>query len=599
MRRVLLASVAAIGIVAAGGAATAGPIVNFERVGTFDNGGETSAEISAYDPASKRLFIVNGGTNLVDIIDLSDPTAPTKIGSIDTTAAGAGAGQPNSIAVKNGLVAVAIQNQDKTANGYVGFYDASGAFQTSVAVGALPDMLTFTPDGGKVLVANEGEPNSYGQADSVDPVGSVSVIDVANGFATATAGFGAFVGQEAALRSEGVRIYGPGATAAQDFEPEYIAVSPDGSKAFVTLQENNAFAVVDLSNPGAPTVTEIKPLGYKDHSAPGAGLDASDRDGPGNDPAINIANWPVKGMYQPDAIAAFMVGGQTYYATANEGDAREYDGLEEEVRIGSGAYDLDPTAFPDAATLEDNDNLGRLNATNQLGDTDGDGDFDEIYVLGGRSFSIWDEHGDLVFDSGDQFEQVVADLIAQGVLPEEAFNSSNDDQPAEPDSRSDSKGPEPEGLTIGYFGENVLLFVALERIGGVMAFDITDPTSPAFLTYFNDRDFLASTLEDAGPLGPEGLFLIAAGDSPNGAPLLIVTNEISGTIDILRVDVPEPTALGLLALGLVGAARRRRAPASDMKKPGGAMRLQARFETSRLRLVRAPTNDGDAEQTQA
>ena len=220
--------------------------------------------------------------------------------------------------------------------------------------------------------------------------------------------------------------------------------------------------------------------------------------------------------------------------------------------------DLDPSL----QGLQDDAPLGRLNVTNQLGDPDGDGDYDQLYALGGRSFSIWNEQGQLVFDSGDQFEQAIAGLIAAGKLPEEAFNSSNDDQPAEADSRSDSKGPEPEGLTIGYFGENVLLFVALERIGGVMVFDITDPTNAGFLTYFNDRDFLASTLEDAGPLGPEGLFLIAAHESPNGQPLLIVTNEISGTIDILGVSVPEPAALGVLALGLAGAAVRRRRLAS-------------------------------------
>jgi DNA-binding beta-propeller fold protein YncE len=549
MRRVLLASVAAVGLMATGEAAAA-PIVDIHRIGTFDNGGETNAEISAYDPASKRLFVVNGGASLVDIIDLSDPTAPTKIGSIDTTGAGAGAGQPNSIAVKNGLVAVAIQNQDKTANGYVGFYDASGALQTSVAVGALPDMVTFTPDGTKVLVANEGEPNSYGQADSFDPVGSISVIDVANGFSTATAGFGAFVGQEAALKAAGVRIFGPGANAAQDFEPEYIAVSPDGAKAFVTLQENNAFAVLDLSNPAAPTVTDILPLGYKDHSLPGAGLDASDRDGPGNNPALNIASWPVKGMYQPDAVAAFTVGGQTYYATANEGDARDYVGFAEEVRVGAGSYPLDPAAFLDGTLKSSNDELNRLTVTNQLGDTDGDGDFDEIYVFGGRSFSLWNEQGDLVFDSGDQLEQLVASL-----LPPEAFNANNVEDELF-DNRSDNKGPEPEGLAIAYYGESVLLFVALERVGGVMAFDITDPSHPVFLTYFNDRDF-ASPFDPLNPLGPEGLLYIAAVDSPNGRPLLIVTNEISGTIDILAVDIPAPAALGLLALGLAGAAGAR------------------------------------------
>ena len=550
MRRVLLASAAFAGLLVPA-AVSAAPIVDIQRIGTFDNGGETSAEISAYDPTTKRLFVTNSATSSVDIIDISDPTAPFKVGSIDTTAAGAGAGSPNSVAVKNGLVAVAIQNQDKTANGYVGFYDAAGVLQHTTTVGALPDMVTFTHDGARVLVANEGEPNSYGQGDSVDPVGSISVIDVANGYTAATAGFGAYIGQEAALRASGVRIFGPGANAAQDFEPEYIAVSPDGTKAFVTLQENNAFAVVDLSNPANPTVSEIVPLGYKDHSVPGAGLDASDRDGPGNNPALNIANWPVLGMYQPDAIAAFTAGGQTYYATANEGDARDYTGFGEEVRVGSNNYDLDDAAFPNEADLKDNDNIGRLTVTNQLGDTDNDGDFDEIYAFGGRSFSIWDDTGALVFDSGDQFEQLVASL-----LPEAAFNASNEEGDHF-DNRSDNKGPEPEALAIAYVDESILLFIGLERVGGVMAFDITDPSAPVFLTYFNDRDFTAP-FDPLNPLGPEGLFFIADVDSPNGRPLLIVTNEISGTIDILSVDIPAPGPLGLLAFGLVAMAAMRR-----------------------------------------
>jgi hypothetical protein len=183
------------------------------------------------------------------------------------------------------------------------------------------------------------------------------------------------------LRAAGVRIYGPGASVSQDLEPEYIAVDPKRDRAYVTLQENNAVGVLDLD--GRPRFTRIVPLGSKDHSQPGSGLDASDRDD-----RVNIETWPVNGMYQPDAIAAFEAKGGTFLVTANEGDARDYAAFAEEVRVGAGSYVLDPAVFPDAATLKANANLGRLTVTTATGDTDADGDYDAIHAFGGRSFSI-------------------------------------------------------------------------------------------------------------------------------------------------------------------------------------------------------------------
>jgi len=390
------------------------------------------AEIAAYDVTTQRLFVV-AGTSALDVLDVSNPAAPTLVTTIDTSAFGIA----NSIAVKNGIVAVAIENgSSKQAPGFVAFYDLDGNLLNSVTVGALPDMLTFTPDGKKIVVANEGEPNSYNQPDSVDPEGSISIIDLSKGVLSVnqssvkTADFTAFNAAKDVLIAAGVRIFGPNATVAQDLEPEYITVSPDSKTAWVTLQENNALAIVDLET---ATVKEIKPLGFKDHSLPGNGLDASDRDG-----GINIQNWPVLGMYQPDAIASFTVNGQTYLITANEGDARDYSGFAEEVRVGANSYRLDPTAFPNAATLKNNANLGRLTVTNTLGNPDGDNDFDQIYVFGARSFSIWNASGGLVYDSGDQFEQITAVQVPN------LFNSNG--TAATFDTRSDNKGPEPEGV---------------------------------------------------------------------------------------------------------------------------------------------------------
>ncbi|MEZ5299685.1 MAG: choice-of-anchor I family protein [Verrucomicrobiales bacterium] len=220
-------------------------------------------------------------------------------------------------------------------------------------------------------------------------------------------------------------------------------------------------------------------------------------------------------MYMPDAIVAFEAMGETFIISANEGDSRDYDGFSEEARVED--LDLDPTAFPNAAELQSRAELGRLKTTTTLGDTDGDGDYDEIYAFGGRSFSIWDAKGNLVFDSGDQLERLVAEYLPAN------FNASNDSNGF--DGRSDDKGPEPEGLAIGQLDGRTYAFLGLERVGGVMIFDITYPYSPVFVDYFNNRDFSADPedeLELAGDLGPEGLKFIPASDSPNGKPLLAV-----------------------------------------------------------------------------
>jgi hypothetical protein len=373
-------------------------------------------------------------------------------------------------------------------------------------------------------VANEGEPNSYNQPDSVDPEGSVGVINTShssvNQTDVRTAHFRKFNGKEAALRAQGIRIFGPNASAAQDFEPEYIAISKDSQTAWVTLQENNALAIVDI--PSA-MVKRVVPLGFKDHSKRRNALDASDDDG-----AIKIRRWPVFGMYMPDAIAAFEVDGETYLITANEGDARDYDGFAEESRVSD--LTLDPASFPDP-TLQNDENLGRLNVTTVNGDPDGNGQHNQLFSFGARSFSIWSAHGRLVFDSSSQLERITA-----AALPAN-FNSDNEEDNF--DNRSDNKGPEPEGVAVGEAFRRMFAFVGMERIGGIATFEIGNPRAPVFHHYLNTRVFDAN--EDiAGDSGPEGLLFIPSRDSPNGEPLVVATHEISGTTVIyaLRRNAP-------------------------------------------------------------
>jgi hypothetical protein len=928
--------------------------ITLKKLATYDAGGVGSAEIVEYDAQSRRLFVVNALSSTLDILDVRNAGSPTKIRTIDTSALGS----PNSVAVHDGLVAVAIQSNPKTDPGSVAFYKVNGDLIKSVHVGALPDMLTFTPDGDFVLVANEAEPSGYG-AGQVDPEGSVSIIPIPRSESqlrklkdtdVRTATFTQFNGQEASLRAQGIRIYGPGATAAQDFEPEYIAVSEDSRRAYVTLQENNAIAEINIEK---AKVEKLRALGYKNwneapntvatyeweerpvvgstasgqkirlggfsglqyegvtrdgklkflthtdrgpngepvganrpfllpnfnprivrftldpsngefelteqialrrpdgklltglpntalsadtnlpyndeipvdlfnnvlpldplggdfegiavdadgsfwmvdeyrpalyhfskhgrlierfipfgtHAAAGApvpppgtaglfgiealpaviaqrrqnrgmeaiaikdgkiyafvqspirnpvslsngvlnglrnvrlvefdpatratrqflyvmdnlasvsaddtradkigdmtsvpgggflaverdddavredpvdtitkkvyafnltgateisamgtidvggvpktvdqmtpaelatagiapvtktlhvdlaqagyadvekveglalldngrlalindndfgvaqividnttgrfalapgyepenptlgivsvpGLDASDRDS-----AININPWPVFGMYEPDAIATFKVGKQSYLITANEGDARDWPGLSEEARVSS--LSLDATAFPNGAALKNNAALGRLNVTRTLGDTDGDGDFDQLYTLGGRSFAIWTTDGRQVYDSGSDFERISAARFPA------FFNASNDDRAF--DSRSDNKGPEPEAVTVGEIGKRKYAFIGLERMGGIMIYDITHPESPVFVDYVNNRDFAIDPPDAAaaGDLGPEGVIFIDAKDSPTHDPMLVVANEVSGTVTLYSIEGSE------------------------------------------------------------
>ncbi len=510
-------------------------LISLKKIGgvTSTNG----AEIAAFDAGSDRLFVVAG--SLVEIQKIDNKGTVTADGSLAlgfTPAAGTEV-LPNSVAVKNGLVAVAqaVVNATTKAQqvGQVSFYDAvTGAFLKSIEVGFLPDMLTFTPDGTRVLVANEGEPNSYGQPNSFDPEGSVSVINIVGEVATATvqtASFTSFNSQIAALRTSGVRIFGPGATVAQDLEPEYIAVSPDGLTAQVTLQENNAIAILDIAT---ATITSVTSLGVKNHSLPGNGLDASDRDLNGTVGTAKIATQPVVGLYQPDAIASFSIAGQAYYITANEGDARDYTGFAEESRVGAAGYVLDPTVFPNAAALKQNANLGRLTVSRVSGDNDGDGDFDRIEAFGARSFSIWDASGRQVFDSGDQIEQITAAQVPT------LFNS--DGTVTSFDNRSDNKGPEPEGVAIGVIDGRTYAFIGLERVGDVLVYDVSNPTKPQFVQYLN-------LPED---LGVEGLSFISAVDSPTGKPLLVTANEISKTTALFEISLESGRSVA--NAGLVG-----------------------------------------------
>ncbi|MEO1014029.1 MAG: choice-of-anchor I family protein [Pseudomonadota bacterium] len=483
------------------GAAAAEP-ATIEFLGRYESGVSGGAEIAAYDRGSQRLFVTNGETGEVDVLDVSSPAAPARVASIVVD------GEPTHVAVANGLLAISVNKDDGESPGEVAFFNAYGEPQFSEEVGFLPDMVTFARNGRVAVVANEGEPTDAG-----DPQGSISVINVVSRSRRRTPNVctADFSGFSAASLDASTRLF-PGKTPEFDFEPEYIAAPRFGRKAFAILQEANAIATVDLRR---CKVTAVNGLGFKDHSLEGAGIDPSDRDG-----AIAIATQPVKGIYMPDNGVAFRNKGEIFIATANEGDARDEDERIEDVT-------LDPTAFPNAAFLQQEENLGRLEISTIDGDTDGDGDFDELFAYGARSFSVYDAYGRQVYDSGDDFERITAALIPAN------FNANDDD--ASFDSRSDAKGPEPEGIAVGRVRRQRLAFIGLERVGGVMVYDISDPYSPAFCSYVNTRDFSGPDVNTSTDQAPEGIVFVSSAESPTRDPLLFVSNEVSGTVASFRV----------------------------------------------------------------
>jgi len=460
--------------------------IELELLGRFQGSG---AEIAAHDPSRQRVWVTDAVNIALQVLDVSDPTTPALVRDVILAPYGE---EVTSVDIHGDLVA-AVVKRGNADRGRLVLLNPGGAVTDVVKTGWAPDMVTFTPNGRTVLVANEGEPEGYldGQ---VDGPGSVSVVDVRGGAGSVTqekvrdAGFTAYDGK---VLDPSVRITGPNASVSEDLEPEYISVARGSRTAYVTLQENNAVATLDVRR---ARITDVAGLGYADHSLPGNGIDPSDRDG-----GVNIAPWPVRGMYMPDALGTYAVRGKDYYVTANEGDGREYEGYEDEVRV----TDLDPES-----PLAGDADLGRLTVTNAAPYVEGG----PYYSFGSRSFSIRSANGRLVWDSGDALEQLTAARTPT------LFNSDQGEADSF-DTRSDNKGPEPEGLVLGKAYGRWLAFVGLERPGGVVVYDITNPRSPRFLDYLN-------TGIDTGP---EGFVFVPAHQSPTGRPMLAVAHEVSAT----------------------------------------------------------------------
>lgn len=471
--------------------------VNFIFKSTIKVGGEGAAEISAFDPETNKLFTVNVENDEVSVHNISNINAAVAETSIHVSSFGS----PNSVAVFDGKLAVAVEAPVKQNPGHILVFNTSdGSLLNQYTVGALPDMVTFSKNGNLIISANEGEPDDdY----VIDPMGTVSIVDL-NDNSVTTLDFSMFNGQESDLESQGFRVFGPNADLATDVEPEFVAVSDDSQYAWVSLQENNGIAKVNLVS---KTIEAIFPLGFKDYNNPENTIDASDKDS-----VEELKNWPVYGMFQPDGITYVNIDGSEYIISANEGDSRDYDGFSEEERVED--LTLDPTVFPALEDFQNEANLGRLKITTTLGDTDNDGDIDEIYNYGARSFSMWSTNGNLIYDSGNDISEIVLNNAP------DRFNWDFEDN--ETDNRSDDKGAEPESVEVLKINDKTILFVGLERNCQVMVFDISNPTSPQFIQF----------LQTAYDYAPEGVLAVSSNDSPTGKALVIISNEGSGTISI-------------------------------------------------------------------
>lgn len=564
--------------------------LTIEVVGRFSAGGaeiygKSAAEIVQFHKGSGSAFAVNGATNQIEVISLSsigvaevgNPITDTSLSSQGFSFADSATvkdaagldqiinlGAANSIAIKDDVLAIAVQARVKTDPGAVLFYrlDALGAgtFIKAVAAGALPDMVTFSPDGSIVLVANEGEPDSDF---SNDPEGSISVIAMTDGVPADLAtsinmttdmifssdnldeeDVDTDEERKAILRLSGVKFASiANSTVAQELEPEYLTFAADGKKAYVSLQESNAIGIVDLDN----NTIEVRGLGFKDWSE--FELDFSN-----DDEVVNFTSVEgLYGMYQPDTITSYQWNGATFIVSANEGDSRDWDAYSEEIRVRDivDPDELNMTLSPALQAVYDasgaRNGLGRLKVTSALGDADGDGEFEALYAFGGRSFSIWDQNINMVFDSGDDFGKISAAVLGNN------FNSAHTENKG--DNRSDDKGGEPEAIAVGEIAGRTYAFIGQERSGDLFAYDVTNPFQVEFIAHYNNRDFSTDfELDDdldnpcdvnegmycdevamSGDLGPESITFVSATDSPNGNPLLIVGNEVSGTVTIYQI----------------------------------------------------------------
>ena len=565
-----------------------GSTIRLRPAGTY-RGGYFNASASAsvaFDARTRRIFVANVAAHSIDVVDLHaqaiDPSRPARLAklfSIDVTSLipapppeTAGLAVPRHLTVRSdGLLAVVLQNvKDPTQLGRVALYRTDAGETTpavaNIEAGYMPARAAFTPDGRWLLVANEGEPS---QDYLTDQPGLLTIVDLSRGAARAVAkniGFQAFDPLKVQLVDKGVRISGPDlltadpndtAAVSVDVEPADVAISPDSRVAWVTLPESNSVGVLDIRH---QQFIAILPFGLKNHAVAGNALDPTDDDDAqaltNGIPGINIQNWPINGMYMSRRVAIDANFWLPLLVYPSEGVRRDFKAFGDEARLKDLGPTLDPTAFPLGPPPAPVRTL-RLKVSRVDGDKDGDGDIDQIYSFGGRSFSIRLPDNRLIYDSGDDFERITAQATLdtfgafEPTKPYFLFNAPDDENSL--DETSDLRGPEPISVTTGVIDGHTYAFVGLERVGGIMAYDISNPFRPQFAYYINNRNFGldpkavcdkqkpdTEQCKSDGDLSPEDLVFVGRRDSPVHAALLLASNSTSGSATVYEIDAASP-----------------------------------------------------------
>lgn len=504
--------------------------------------GEGSAEIGTYHAASKRIFATNGVKNTIDIFDISDVANPKKVGSVELSPYG---NDVTSVAAGTNVVVAVVNVSDKfsatgvptTTNGKIVVFDTAGKVLSSPDVlGVLPDSVTFAPNGTTALIAIEAQPvcakddpataakEDADYTKASDPVGGVTVVDLSNPAAPVLKFAGFDKSTVAEMRAKGIAVSSVVNNVSKDFEPEFVSAA-DNDYAYVTIQEANAIGKLNIQTATFESITRA----FESNVAKVA-RDTSDRDsGAGPRTYRNVV-----GASQPDAIAGFKIGSGNYFLTANEGDAREYSCLNDDLR-GS-ALNVDPIRFPNWKTLSGSAALGRAKVNPTMGDKDGDGDIDTIHLRGSNSMTMY-RNGYALWDSGDLLDQI--QTAAFGVANINGSHSLSSDKSTVNyvgQDRSDDKGAEPEGVAVGMVGNRRIAVLGLERMTALAVFDITQPRSPVFIEWLQMLPTKATPAKDVKYWSPEGIVFVPADKSPSGKALIITSYELSGSLSIHQIE---------------------------------------------------------------
>ena len=517
--------------------------VKITEIASISSGdGEGSSEIAAFHAGSKRIFATNGVKNAIDIFDISDVANPKKVGPVSLTPYGndvtsVAAGRDVVVAVVPVTETFSASGAPTTSNGKIVVFDTNGKVLSSPDIlGVLPDSVTFAPNGTTALVAIEAQPvcakdnltttekENLDYSKASDPVGGVSVVDLSNPAAPVVrfAGFNQFTVEQ--MRAKGIAVSSVVNNVSKDFEPEFVT-AVDNNYAYVTIQEANAIGKLNIESATFEKITRAF-----ESRVDKVARDTSDKDaGAGPRTYGNVV-----GASQPDAIAGFKWGAGHYFVTANEGDAREYTCLNDDLRAA--ALKVDTRRFPDWSTWSGTAALGRAKVNPNIGDVDGDGDIDTIHLRGSNSMTMY-RNGLVVWDSGTLLDQIQTQAFGvANINGSHSYSSDKSTMNYVGQDRSDDKGAEPEGVALGMVGDRRIAILGLERMTALAIFDITQPRMPVFQEWLQMLPTKATPAKDVKHWSPEGIVFVPADKSPSGKALIITSYELSGSLSIHEIE---------------------------------------------------------------